>query len=30
VVQGFYYSRPVNAEAFEKLLKDGFLNVKKV
>lgn len=22
VVQGFYYSRPVNAEAFEKLLKD--------
>lgn len=28
VVQGFYYSRPVNAEAFEKLLKDGFLNVK--
>jgi EAL domain-containing protein (putative c-di-GMP-specific phosphodiesterase class I) len=23
VVQGFYYSKPINAEAFEKLLKDG-------
>lgn len=30
VVQGFYYSRPVNAEAFEKLLKDGCIVQKEI
>lgn len=29
VVQGFYYSRPVNVEGFEKLLKDGCIVQKE-
>ncbi len=30
VVQGFYYSRPVNPESFEKLLKEGWLIQKEI
>jgi EAL domain-containing protein (putative c-di-GMP-specific phosphodiesterase class I) len=30
VVQGFYYSRPVNPETFEKLLKEGWLIEKEI